>query len=139
MHDMPPNSDNAMQVLIQKEILWKFYQHHGPESPLYHEATINTLIRMFGTILSDECRDELAISTDTRVDNRETQDAHCNEDVFIPNPPGRKDPTLSTNDNVSIDYNIVWETLDPNDPDDFVKVRTAEDAHKHCKNTKRHI
>ena len=44
---------------------------------------------------------------------------------------------LRKNDNVSIEQNTMWDTLDPNDPDDFVKVSTAEDVRKHYKNTKK--
>ena len=102
VHAMSQNSNNTIQVLSQKEKLWKFYQQHRHDSPLDHEDAVNPLIRTFGTMLSDECCDELAILTGTRVDNRETHDSHssdesaifenlamllCNEDIFIPNPP----------------------------------------------------
>ena len=98
------------------------------------------LIRIFGATPSDEHRDELEILTDAHIDDHETHDAHnsdelavfeklalllCNEDVFVPNDLGQEEAIFLKNDDKNIECNQMWDKLDLNDPDDFVKVRAA--------------
>ena len=77
------------------------------------------------------------------MDNRETYDDHssdelavfeklalllCNICISVTTPPGWEEATLHRNDNVNVELNQMWDTLDPNYSDDFAKVRRAKDV-----------
>ena len=58
-------------------MLWKANDRYSPQSSDEKVLTPNAMMRIAGVVLSEDFRDNLNILRDSRINNRQTLDAHC--------------------------------------------------------------